>query len=73
MKLSGNVLNRLLVTSAKFEEYSKSRKSYVKISILGLFLLAHPVFDKSFHPICHLNNGKSDVLGGTNQKSYIIS
>ena len=37
MKLLGNVLNRLLVTSAKFEECSRSRKSYVKFSILGLF------------------------------------
>ena len=43
VKLSGNVQNRLLVTSAKFAECSKNRKSYVKISILGLFFLAHPV------------------------------
>ena len=42
MKLSGNVLNRLLVKSVKFEECNKSRKSYVKISILGPFFFDTP-------------------------------
>ena len=37
MELSGNVPNRLLITSAKFYDLSKNRKSYVKISILGPF------------------------------------
>ena len=45
MKLSGNVPNRILVTPAKFEELNISRKSYVKISILGpFFFLTHPVY-----------------------------
>ena len=37
MKLSGKFDNKLKIRSAKFQEFSISRKSYVKISILGPF------------------------------------
>ena len=68
MKLLGNVLNRLLVTSAKFEECSRSRKSYVKFSILGLFFWHTRYFPSN---ICLWNELPVNLISELKYDSFV--